>query len=395
LKVLFVIHRYGRDVAGGAEQACRQLSIRLAGRGHHVEVLTSAAASYVDWADACELGDADDAGVLVHRLGVRSRRDAGRFASLSSRVLTGQYPPPWSLQRAWFDAQGPDIDVTSWLLEHRCEFDVVVALSYLYRPTHDAVAAAAGVCPVVVLPLAHDEPPLRLAASRPALQAADRLVFLTEQEEALVRRRVPSAAPGVVIGLGVDDVTRPGDRAISEVARRLGIGQPGWLLCLGRLDPSKGTMELVEWYREARRRGRDLPTLVMAGEPANPIVATDGIVPVGVVDEADKAALLAGASVLVQPSPFESFSLVLAEAWSMGTPVLAQGRNEVLAAHVARSGGGVSYRGFAEFDTALQLLLADDDCLRRLGAAGRRYVDDGGRWPTVIDRYEALLADVA
>ena len=46
------------------------------------------------------------------------------------------------------------------------------------------------------------------------------------------------------------------------------------------------------------------------------------IVVTGTVSEADKWDILAGAQVMVNPSAYESFSLVLLEAWILGVPVL-------------------------------------------------------------------------
>ncbi len=51
MRLLFVTQRYGREVAGGAELACRQYASHLAARGHEVDALSSCAKSYRDWAD--------------------------------------------------------------------------------------------------------------------------------------------------------------------------------------------------------------------------------------------------------------------------------------------------------------------------------------------------------
>ncbi len=88
MRLLFVVQRYGAEVAGGSETFCRSFATRLAGRGHVVEVLTSCATSYLDWADVYAPGTETLDGVRVHRLPVaRTRQDhslsshAGRASS--------------------------------------------------------------------------------------------------------------------------------------------------------------------------------------------------------------------------------------------------------------------------------------------------------------------------
>jgi len=115
----------------------------------------------------------------------------------------------------------------------------------------------------------------------------------------------------------------------------------------------------------------------------------------GIVDDNVKQALIVGSRVVIAPSYFESFSLVVAEAWAAGKPVLAQGRCEVLAGQVDRSRGGFAYRGYRQFDAALDALLHDGELRSALGGAGRRYVSERLGWDVVLERYEAFLADVA
>ncbi len=84
--------------------------------------------------------------------------------------------------------------------------------------------------------------------------------------------------------------------------------------------------------------------------------------------------------------------MVLTEAWAQRRPALVQGHCAVLEGQVRRSGGGIPYRGYAEFEAALDGLLADPDLRRALGDAGRRYTEANYRWDTVLDRYERFLA---
>ncbi|HSS71546.1 MAG TPA: glycosyltransferase family 4 protein, partial [Casimicrobiaceae bacterium] len=97
----------------------------------------------------------------------------------------------------------------------------------------------------------------------------------------------------------------------------------------------------------------------------------------GFVDEKRKLALMAGAAAFVLPSEYESFSIVTLEAMAQRTPVLVNGRCEVLHDHIERSGAGFDYRTPEELATAMERVLALDATERaRMGDAGRRYVLD-------------------
>src|SRR5579862_2227277 len=98
MRILFAVQRYGTEVAGGAEAACRELAWRLAARGHEVHVVTSCAQSYVDWANAYPEGDTTIDGVTVHRLAVAHARDNRFFGPLNGRAVWGHKPNPLFLQ---------------------------------------------------------------------------------------------------------------------------------------------------------------------------------------------------------------------------------------------------------------------------------------------------------
>jgi glycosyltransferase involved in cell wall biosynthesis len=113
----------------------------------------------------------------------------------------------------------------------------------------------------------------------------------------------------------------------------------------------------------------------------------------GRVSDAERDALLQGALALAIPSPFESLSIVLLEAWNRGVPAIVNGHCAVLKGQVRRANGGLYYRSSAEFAEAVETLRAGDADRRSLGAQGLAYVEREYRWPTVMARVEALLAD--
>lgn len=392
MRLLHVVPRYGTAVAGGAETAARRLAEELVGRGHHVEVLTSRAVDYVTWADAAPAGRTEEAGVVVHRLGIDAPRRPERFGHLAARVLTDGPAPPHHLQHRFLREQGPVLPgLRPWLRDRAAGFDVVVFHTYLYATTLEGLPAAAGRAPTLLHPAAHDEAPFRLTVLDAVLPLIDGIMFHTSEEAALYRRRFPTARPAAAtVGLGID----PPDPApdVAGFRRRYGLGDDPYLLVLGRLDPPKGTQEAFEYWRAYADRHEHAPRLVLMGQQVGEPPRHDMVVTTGFVDATTKAAALAGATALMVPSYFESFSIVLAEAWSYGTPALVQGSNEVLAGQAHRSRGAVPYSGYASFEAVLEELLADEGIRRRIGAAGRAYVDEHYRWPVVLERYEALLA---
>jgi glycosyltransferase involved in cell wall biosynthesis len=398
VKLLFVTHRYGAEIAGGAEVAVRALARRLVGRGHDVTVATTCAIDYVTWANAHPPGESVDEGVVVHRLPVARTRDPDRFDALSDRVLNGRVPGPVHVQREWMEAQGPIApDLPDWLDGHAGSFAAAVFSPYLYWTTWRGLPAAGRRTATVLVPAAHDERVLRLQVFDEAVRHADALALYTPEEAALVRHRFRLPRPTAEIGLGLDDVPRTPD--VDGFRARFGLGERPYLVTLGRVDVSKGAVELAEFFAEFRRRHPAPLALVLVGEPVSDLpadlVASGDIVVTGVVDEATKHAALAGAELLVQPSYFESFSLALCEGWLHERAALVQGRCAVLDGHVRRSGGGIPYAGYPEFEAALEQLLAEPALCRVLGRRGRAYVLDRYRWDRVLDRTERLLELVA
>ena len=115
----------------------------------------------------------------------------------------------------------------------------------------------------------------------------------------------------------------------------------------------------------------------------------------GVVDESVKWGLLRGADALVSPSAFESFSIVLMEAWAVGTPVLVNSRCAVTLDHVRRSGGGLAFGDYAELEVELDRLSESPGLRTALGRAGQAYVDRHYHWHDVINRYATFVEAVA
>ena len=92
------------------------------------------------------------------------------------------------------------------------------------------------------------------------------------------------------------------------------------------------------------------------------------------------------------PSPYESLSIVLLEAWNRGTPALVNGDCAVLRGQALRSDGALYYRTYDEFAHAVEHLLRNPAVSRQLGQNGLAYVEREYRWPVVMGKLEKFLA---
>jgi glycosyltransferase involved in cell wall biosynthesis len=123
--------------------------------------------------------------------------------------------------------------------------------------------------------------------------------------------------------------------------------------------------------------------------PDHPDVAVTGV-----VDEPDKWDIVAGSLASVSPSALESFSLVVLEAWVARVPVVVNAGCAPTREHCERSGGGLWFGSYAEFEAVVDRLVADAALRRLLADNGRAYVDSHFQWPALIRRYAAFLGDV-
>jgi len=214
------------------------------------------------------------------------------------------------------------------------------------------------------------------------------MLFFTPEEREIVHDRFHIDPPGEVVGIGID-LAEAGDAVAFR--KRYALGDRPYALYAGRLDPMKGALELAEFFAAFKLRNPSDLQLVFAGEEVVPLPPHPDMRFTGFLDESMKRAAMAGALALVQPSYFESFSIVLCESWVQRRPALVQGASAVLKGQARRSGGALPYNGFAEFEAALGLLLADPALADRLGEQGRRYVEEQYRWDRVLERVESTI----
>ncbi|WP_040524621.1 glycosyltransferase family 4 protein [Gordonia effusa] len=196
------------------------------------------------------------------------------------------------------------------------------------------------------------------------------------------------------IPLGVDtDVFRPSSERI-----------PGRVVCVASADaPLKGVAYLLEAIAKV---GAERPVelvLVSKLDPNGPsakriddLSIADKVKVVSGIDDHELAELLATAEIACVPSLYEGFSLPAVEAMGCGTPLVAT-RAGAIPEVVGPDGQAailVPPQDSGAIAVALTKLLDDAALRERLGAGGRRRVEENYSWAAVAAKTAAHYQSV-
>jgi len=386
MRIAFVIHRYGADIVGGSETHCRRIAEQLTAR-HEVEVLTTTASDYVTWKEGYREGVESINGVTVRRFRVKARRDLVKFKDISDRCFHGRPHTPED-ERAWVRANGPDSpDLLRFIRENKAGYDVFIVYSYRYATAWDALPEVAD--KAILIPTAEEDPAIHLGIFQEMFTRPAGVLFLTPEEQVLVGRAAFGALPpSDIIGFAVDV---PGGLDPEAFRRAKGLTRP-YALYVGRIDRNKGCELLFRYFQEyLKRKTHDLD-LVLGGSAALSIPDHPRIKYLGFLTDKEKFEAIAGAELLVMPSPYESLCIVVLEAWKAGRCTLVNGQCKVLRGQTRRSRGGLYFDSFAEFCEALDFLLDQPAVRDALGRAGRSWIEANFEWVHLTAKIEAMIA---
>jgi glycogen(starch) synthase len=237
-----------------------------------------------------------------------------------------------------------------------------------------------------------------------AITGSDRLIALTRSEEILLRRYYPDAAPKIrVVGNGIEDTDAPLEAALS--ARP----EMPTVLYSGRLVERKGIRELLAAIPEVLHAIPEVRFVLTGGPPPFPASAVasqwlesrhvpfrDQIHFTGWQSPAEMALRYAAADILVVPSRYEPFGMVILEGMLYGLAIIAAdvgGPAEIL--EHGRTGLLFPPRDVVALSGALQRLLKNPEERKALGQAAAREVRSKWLWkylvPPMLDVYNEFL----
>lgn len=384
-KIAFVCQRYGLEVNGGAELHCRQLAERLK-KNYDVEVITTCAVDYIAWKNEYAPGEEEINGVLVRRFSVDFPRDPEFFRTLSDEIFSSETHSE-EQEDEWLQAQGPvSKELLHFIRNNYHKYQAVLFMTYLYYPT--AVGILLDIPNKLLIPTAHDEPPIRLRHYRKVFKAPKGILYNTVEEQELIQTKFDNAdIPSTVCGVGME---APNSEELPSIQERFGIKE-AYITYVGRIDESKGCKELFDYFREYKSKHPGELKLVLAGKAAIAIPEDPDIITLGFISEEEKFALMRDAKCLVLASEFESLSMVVLESMIMGRPVLVNGKCLVLRGHCTKSNAGLYFENYAEFEGALSYLLSHPEQYEQMRENGRKYVRENYDWSVILEKIRGMI----
>lgn len=406
-KIALIIFRYGKGIYGGTEVHCRMLAERLRPY-YEVEVLTTTirkpCAAELDF----PAGESIEDGIRVRRFKtepvhpecrreLRSRSNAGkrlRHGLDTVRLLTplADLHPVWTLrseaERRYFESYeeyAPSMQ--QFICDHRGEYAAFLPVSYYFTTTIFTALCVPEKC--ILIPTAHPEKPLYYCLYTQVFTRVRHIAFNTAAEQRLCRRIFGrSLAPSSLVGISIEE---PETADWAEVKARYDLPER-YVLYVGRMHPMKISAVIPDFLRYKQEHGSDVK-LVMVG-PIDPNVVQPGdpeIIFTDAVNDAEKAAIVRHATVMVNPSQMESLSLLLLEALANDVPMLVNGKCEVMKDHCRLSGAALWYDNSRDFVNKLHRLLSDEALRAEMRGKGPTYIRQYYDWETIIGKLRRLI----
>ena len=287
----------------------------------------------------------------------------------------------------WFGAAAP-LGLLAHGLRRRAGIERVVALTH----GHEVGWAA--------LPVAR-------SMLRRIARGADVVTYLGEYTRVRLARAIGGLTTLERLPPGVDtNQFRPTVDG-SAVRRRYGLRDRPVIVCVSRLVRRKGQDTLIRALPRIRRRVRDAALLIVGGGPYRSTLeviareegVADHVVITGSVPWAELPSHYAAGDVFAMPCrtrrgglDVEGLGIVYLEASATGLPVVAGDSGGAPDAVLdGETGFVVPGRDRDALVDRLTQLLTDPALAKRLGAAGREWVETEWRWDTQAARLAALL----
>lgn len=403
-KIALVAIRYGEDINGGAEYHCRMLAERLTA-DYDVEVLTTCVRNYSTGINELPEGEEMLNGVLVRRFKVapidrekhelysKKEKSVRKWRHFLHRVGLLQHIatlcPVWTCKRevemkAFKSYRFYSPDMCDFVKNKKKVYRAFIPVNMAESTTFFTAMEVPR--KTILIPTMHNQNIFFKAAQTEVMTKVAYIGFNAGAEQRLAEHTFGrKMSPHGIISVGIETA----NLASWQVTQKKYKLPEDYLLYIGRVTSGKigSILEYFDNYKK-RYKQSSLKLVLVGGIDTNQQASqTPDVFYTGFVSDEEKMVILQHAKIVVNPSKFESLSLMLLEAMSQGKPVLVNGCCAVLKEHCRKSNyAALYYTRKNNFISKLHLLDNSSELREQMGRKAKKYVEEYYDWNIILNR---------
>lgn len=411
-KIALVTIRYGKDINGGAEYHCRMLAERLVD-DYDVEVLTTCIRNYKtginEFPECAEVVN----GVLVrrfkaepispekHKLYSKKEKPARKWRRFLFRMGVLGYLatmfPIWKCRRevelkAFQSYPFYSPNMWQFIRNNKDKYKVFIPVNMSESTTFFTAIEVPE--KTILIPTMHNQGIFFKAIQTEVMTKVAYIGFNVEAEQKLAEKVFGKhMSPHGIISAGIEEP----ELALWEETQRKYKLPEDYLLYIGRVAPDK-MGKIFDYFVSYKKKYPHSPLqLVLVGgiNFAQLPFERQDVLYTGFVSDEEKMIILQHAKIVINPSKFESLSLILLEAMSQGKPMIVNGKCDVLKEHCVNSDyAALYYTGKRDFIAKLYKLDVSESLRLAMGKKATEYVRKNYDWSVILKRLKNIIETV-
>lgn len=408
--IAFVVVRYGLNINGGAEYHCRMLAERLT-NDYNVEVLTTCVDNYRT-GENLEFKEKEIINkVIVRRFKTNpTHPELENFYKKKAKpayklrrflykchflAIASYFFPIWHFkEKEELEALGSQVfhspALFNFIKENKDNYKAIIPITIDYSHVYYTTLYAPE--KTIVIPTMHYHKTAFRSTLTQVFTKAAYIAFNTTAEQKLARKIFGMhMAPHSIVSVGIE-LSAPSDWAVTQEKYNL---PDEYMLYVGRVD--QGKLNNVYTYFLNYKKvypNSDLKFVLVGKQYSDPFNHPD-IIYTNFVEEQEKISIIQHAKIVINPSLYESLSLILLEAMALKKAMLVNGNCNVLKEHCHKSNNAaLYYANEKSFIDKLHMLDSSTNLRLEMGEKGYSYVNSNYDWNIIMNKLKHVIENI-
>ena len=408
--IAFVVVRYGLNINGGAEYHCRMLAERLT-NDYNVEVLTTCVDNYRT-GENLEFKEKEIINkVIVRRFKTNpTHPELENFYKKKAKpayklrrflykchflAIASYFFPIWHFkEKEELEALGSQVfhspALFNFIKENKDNYKAIIPITIDYSHVYYTTLYAPE--KTIVIPTRHYHKTAFRSTLTQVFTKAAYIAFNTTAEQKLARKIFGMhMAPHSIVSVGIE-LSAPSDWAVTQEKYNL---PDEYMLYVGRVD--QGKLNNVYTYFLNYKKvypNSDLKFVLVGKQYSDPFNHPD-IIYTNFVEEQEKISIIQHAKIVINPSLYESLSLILLEAMALKKAMLVNGNCNVLKEHCHKSNNAaLYYTNEKSFIDKLHMLDSSTNLRLEMGEKGYSYVNSNYDWNIIMNKLKHVIENI-